>query len=101
VRVESIRVDRWRNFSGLTLAVPPEARFVCLVGENGTGKSSLLELVTWAAHQIGIAAQVPLRRPIAAPEPGMEMSVEVVIDTEREDLREVIASISSASVRES
>jgi hypothetical protein len=90
MRVVSIELHDWRNFGVLRLEVPREAQFICLVGENGTGKSSLLELITWAAHQAGISAQAPLRRPFPQPTPGEHMAIDVVFEAERDELRSAI-----------
>jgi ABC-type thiamine transport system ATPase subunit len=82
MRVSSVTATRWRNVRNLYLDVPQEARFVCLVGENGTGKSSVLELIAWAAHHGGLAPGIPLKR--RPPEsPGSEFDIEVVFDLER------------------
>lgn len=91
MRIRSLYVSRWRNLVDLRLDVPPEARFVCLVGENGTGKSSVLELIAWSAHQLGLAAQVALRRPVPQATPGSDYRIEVCLATEREAaLREIM-----------
>lgn len=88
MRVCQIRVGKWRNLRDLVIDVPDETRFVCLVGENGTGKSSVLELLTWSAHMLGLAPQASSRRPV--PQIGVgEIEIEITIATERtEELRE-------------
>lgn len=55
MRIHHLHVIRWRNFTDIRIDVPLDASLVCLVGENGTGKSSLLELVAAAAQRFGIA----------------------------------------------
>lgn len=88
MRVRSLRVDRWRNLRDLSIKIPADTHFVCLVGENGTGKSSVLELLTWSAHQFGLASQVALRRPAPQLIPETEIGLEVTLATERpEELR--------------
>jgi ABC-type sugar transport system ATPase subunit len=82
VRVKCFSVRRWRNLVDLHVDVPAEARFVCLVGENGTGKSSVLELIAWAAHYLGLAPQLPLRRSVPQPIPGLDFGVEVTLITD-------------------
>lgn len=67
VRVKSITIDQWRNFRDARINPPPDASFVCLVGENGSGKSALLELLAHTAYQLGLASGLGMRRPVADP----------------------------------
>ena len=91
MRVRSLHVANWRNLADLRVDVPPEARLVCLVGENGTGKSTLLELLSWSAHQLGMSTQLVARRPIPRPTAGTDFYAEVTIATERvEALRDAL-----------
>jgi predicted ATPase len=62
VRVTRFVVRSWRNLRDVDLHVDPTAPLVCLVGENGTGKSASLELLSAAAHQFGIAQGVEMAR---------------------------------------
>jgi ABC-type sulfate/molybdate transport systems ATPase subunit len=62
VRVTKIDVGRWRNMANVTVEVDRAADFVCLVGENGAGKSNLLELVAFSAPHFGLG-DVSLKRP--------------------------------------
>jgi predicted ATPase len=61
--VTRIFIEKWRNFENIELCPPRSSRVVCLVGENGTGKTNLLELLTVAAPIMGIAAGTNPRRP--------------------------------------
>ncbi len=54
MRFTRIEVRRWRNFSGVTLDLRAAGGLVCLVGENGSGKTSLFELIGAIAHRIGL-----------------------------------------------
>lgn len=58
MKVTKIHVDRWRNLRNLDLEVPQESRLISLVGSNGTGKTNLLELLSFAAAQFGLASGV-------------------------------------------
>jgi predicted ATPase len=58
VRIVGLDVDHWRNLQGISIRVPPEARVVALVGENGSGKSTVLELVSFAALHLGLSTGV-------------------------------------------
>jgi energy-coupling factor transporter ATP-binding protein EcfA2 len=69
VRVSSLTVERWRNLFGVHIEIPPDATLICLVGENGTGKSTILELLAQCAGTLGLAAGVQLRRPQLGNEP--------------------------------
>ena len=89
MRVKAIKVRAWRNLADVELTVPAEARFVCLVGENGTGKTSLLELLSWAAHLLGLSPQVTSRRPLPQTPDGTAHDIQVTVEPERGD-REVV-----------
>ena len=46
MRIKSVRLRNYKRFTDLTIAkIPPEARLVVLVGPNGTGKSSVFDLL--------------------------------------------------------
>jgi energy-coupling factor transporter ATP-binding protein EcfA2 len=84
MRVRKIQIGQWRNLVDVTLELSPDADFICLVGENGTGKSNLLELLAWAAPFFGIsqAGDVVKRTlPPIRPEP---LNIEVVLDVSDE-----------------
>ena len=55
MRIQLIRVTRWRHFENIEIVVPDDSSVVCLVGSNGTGKSQLLELIAACALRIGIS----------------------------------------------
>lgn len=58
MKITHVHIDRWRNLRNLAFEVPTESTLVSLVGSNGTGKSNLLELLSFAAAQFGLAAGV-------------------------------------------
>ena len=58
MRVKKLHISRWRNLEGLELEIPDDARLISLVGSNGSGKTSLLELLSFCAAQFGLAAGV-------------------------------------------
>lgn len=62
MRVTRLSITEWRNLREVELYVDPDASLVCLVGENGTGKSAVLELLSAAAHYLGIAQGVEIAR---------------------------------------
>lgn len=62
VRITRVTIDKWRNIEGVDLIVPAEASVVCLVGENGTGKSHVLELLSAASQRLGLAPGLDLSR---------------------------------------
>lgn len=62
MRVLRMRIGSWRNLRNVDLEVADDTSLVCLVGENGTGKSGILELLSAAAHHLGIAQGVEINR---------------------------------------
>lgn len=58
MKITHVHIDRWRNLRDLAFDVPKNSALVSLVGSNGTGKSNLLELLSFAAAQFGLAAGV-------------------------------------------
>ena len=44
MRVTQVKIGYWRNLRDVDLNVSEDSSLVCLVGENGTGKSAILEL---------------------------------------------------------
>jgi hypothetical protein len=62
MKLLQLKINKWRNLEGVVFDIPPEASLVCLVGENGTGKSNVLELASAVAHRAGIAPGVNMSR---------------------------------------
>lgn len=62
VRIVSVEIQRWRNLEGVSFQPPAEANLICLVGENGTGKTAALELLALASHCFGLSPQLQERR---------------------------------------
>lgn len=58
MRVSRLIIRRWRNLRDVDLEADEDAALVCLVGENGAGKSSVLEVLSAAAHHLGISQGV-------------------------------------------
>jgi predicted ATPase len=54
LRIQHIKIDRWRHFEGVAFALPESAPIICIVGGNGTGKSQILELIAACAQRIGL-----------------------------------------------
>jgi predicted ATPase len=55
MRIQSIKIIKWRHFENIDLSVPEDAPVICLVGGNGTGKSQILELIAACAHRLGLS----------------------------------------------
>ncbi|MGQ0632807.1 MAG: AAA family ATPase [Sporichthyaceae bacterium] len=83
MRVTRLTVKAWRNLREVDLEIDPHASLVCLVGENGTGKSAVLELLSAAAHQLGIAQGVEIARGNPLEEPH---EIEILVRVPTEDL---------------
>lgn len=79
MRVSRIAARRWRNLENLAIEMPAEARFVCLVGENGTGKTALLELLSVACSHLGLGGRHGYRRQVPS-ERGEPHDAEVALD---------------------
>ena len=62
MRIIDISIEQWRNFNNVSIQAPTDATLVCLVGENGTGKSNILELISAVAHRLGISPGVEIPR---------------------------------------
>jgi predicted ATPase len=58
VRIQHIKIERWRHFEGVAFSLPENAPIVCIVGGNGTGKSQILELIAACAQRIGLTPGV-------------------------------------------
>lgn len=54
MRIQHIKIERWRHFEGVQFSLPDSAPIVCIVGGNGTGKSQILELIAACAQRIGL-----------------------------------------------
>ena len=62
MRIVSLTIRKWRNLEDVYLEIPEDATLICLVGENGTGKSNILELIAMCAGQMGLSPGVQLKR---------------------------------------
>lgn len=93
MRIHEVRVQHWRNLRNVTLSVAPDTALVCLVGENGTGKSTVLELLSAAAHQLGISQGVELSRGNPLDEPH-SFSVTATVPTDELDMDPIRAILS-------
>jgi len=62
MRIVDIKIEQWRNFSNVRIQAPEDATLVCLIGENGTGKSNILELISAVAHRLGISPGIEIPR---------------------------------------
>lgn len=80
MRILSLHIAKWRNFRNVEICVPEDSTLVCLVGENGTGKSNILELISAAANHLGISPGIenPRGNPLAEEH---EVRLEVRLDT--------------------
>ena len=62
MRIARLSINHWRNLRDVDLEVQDQPTLVCLIGENGTGKSAVLELLSAASHHLGISQGVELPR---------------------------------------
>ncbi len=79
MRIVELRIGRWRNFEDLAIQVPRDSALVCLVGENGTGKSNILELLSAAAARMGVSVGIdkPRGDPFAEAHSGLRVVLSV------------------------
>ncbi|HLO64979.1 MAG TPA: AAA family ATPase [Azonexus sp.] len=62
MKIKRLKINHWRHFEGVEITVPDNATLVALIGENGVGKSSILDIVNSAAHHLGLAAGIDIPR---------------------------------------
>jgi predicted ATPase len=62
MRLTYVKVGEWRNFRNVELEIDAATNLICLVGENGVGKSNLLELLSAISHLLGISPGMENRR---------------------------------------
>jgi energy-coupling factor transporter ATP-binding protein EcfA2 len=62
LKITKVVIGRWRNFSEVEISISSEVGLVCLIGENGTGKSNLLELLSIVSHHFGLTPGAEPRR---------------------------------------
>ena len=54
VRIETLRLNRFRSYGDARIAVPTWARLVVLTGPNGAGKTNVLEAISYLAPGRGL-----------------------------------------------
>lgn len=62
MRFTEISIVKWRNFRDIRIQIPYEVPLICLTGDNGAGKSNLLELLSSGAVRLGIASGIDFSR---------------------------------------
>lgn len=62
MKITRLVIKKWRNFENIELNISPEATLVALIGENGVGKSSILDIINSSAHRLGLSAGVDIAR---------------------------------------
>lgn len=81
MKISEIHITRWRNLRDVRYEVPADATLISLVGSNGTGKTGVLELLSFAAAQFGLAAGM---RPAHRPSPPPDSEFRVVLTVAKE-----------------
>lgn len=54
MRIKRLHLENWRQIEALNIEVPSGTNIVTLVGENGVGKSNVLELISECLMKLGI-----------------------------------------------
>lgn len=80
MKVTRIKILEFRNLHDVDMQIEPDAPLVCLVGENGTGKSAILTLLSAAAHSLGISAGLYPQRDVFSEPCKVEIDVTVSLD---------------------
>lgn len=62
MKIVKLEITQWRNFRNIEINISEDSTLVCLIGENGTGKSNLLELISAAANRFGISPGLNIPR---------------------------------------
>ena len=60
--IRQLRVEGWRAFDRLSLELEPGVTFV--VAENGIGKTSLIEAVSWGLYGSAVRDRRARRKPL-------------------------------------
>jgi predicted ATPase len=83
VRITELHIEEWRNLRDVHVEVPADARLLSLVGSNGTGKTNLLELLSYAASQFGLSPGGRATQRVSPPErSGFRLVLDVSEDFE-------------------
>lgn len=69
MKISRIKINSWRLFRDVEFCIPENQRVICLVGENGTGKTSVLELLAVASQAFGLSSGLNIPRGIPLNEP--------------------------------
>ena len=69
MKITRISISSWRNFENVDIQVDENKKLLCVVGENGTGKSNILELIAASAHKFGLSpgTDIPRGNPFEEP----------------------------------
>jgi len=97
LRVLELQIERFRNLHNLSLSISPETSLVCLVGENGTGKTTVLELLGQLAARLGLARGYESSRGETQQEAGSWWA-RVQVTESVEELRESLGEPDHASL---
>lgn len=62
MRITRLSLSGWRGIGEVDIVVAADTSLVSVVGDNGTGKSSVLEVLASAAHRLGISAGFEILR---------------------------------------
>lgn len=54
LKITKVSIQGWRHIDHVSIDVHPDASLICLVGENGTGKSGILDIISQVLANMGI-----------------------------------------------
>src|SRR5437867_6087691 len=59
MRLAELWVDQFKNLRDLRVRFDQESPYTVLVGENGSGKSNLIEAITWIFRSLDLEEPAP------------------------------------------
>lgn len=57
MRIVDINVASFKSLRNCQFSIPRESSIVCLVGDNGSGKTSILQLISHSLSRVGLGSQ--------------------------------------------
>lgn len=86
LKITRIEIRRWRNIESIIIKPGTDTNLVCLTGENGTGKSAVLELISQLLSHMGShgqAEQPPRGNPLEEPH---DIELELDLSDQRDEI---------------
>lgn len=99
MKITRITVHSWRNLRNISIETPSGKSLICVAGENGSGKSNILELLCYAAFRLGLAPASGVQRGSPEQEPhDFEIELEIA-ESHRDQLIEATGRDQESKLR--